>query len=105
MNKGVRTVLHPVKDVARAKRLYGKLLGEPLMDQPYYVGWRVGDQDIGLDPNGHSQGMTGALAYWHIDDIQKTLGSLLEAGAQSLQGLKMWAGASWSRSSRTRTAT
>ncbi len=88
MNRGVRTVIYPVKDIARAKKLYGKLLGEPMMDKPYYVGWRVGDQDIGLDPSGHSQGMTGAVAYWHVDDIQKTLRSLLDAGAESLQSPK-----------------
>ena len=29
------------------------------MDQPYYVGYNVAGQDIGLDPNGHRQGMTG----------------------------------------------
>jgi predicted enzyme related to lactoylglutathione lyase len=88
MNQGVRTVIYPVKDIARAKKLYGKLLGEPVMDQPYYVGWKVGDQDIGLDPNGHAQGMTGAVAYWHIDDMEKTLRSLFDAGAQALQSPK-----------------
>jgi catechol 2,3-dioxygenase-like lactoylglutathione lyase family enzyme len=49
----------PVKDIARAKALYNDLLGvEPIMDQPHYVGDRVGGQDVGLDPNGHSKGMT-----------------------------------------------
>jgi hypothetical protein len=28
------------------------------MDEAYYVGFRVGDQEIGLNPNGHRQGMT-----------------------------------------------
>jgi catechol 2,3-dioxygenase-like lactoylglutathione lyase family enzyme len=51
MTSGIRTVIYPVKDLARAKTLYGKLLGvAPSMDEPYYVGFRVGDQDIGLDP-------------------------------------------------------
>jgi len=97
MNKGVRTVLYPVKDITQAKKLYSKLLGEPVMDKPYYVGWRLGDQDIGLDPNGHAQGMTGTVAYWHVDDMNKTLRSLLDAGAQSLMSAKDVAGASLSR--------
>jgi catechol 2,3-dioxygenase-like lactoylglutathione lyase family enzyme len=66
MTSGIKTVLYPVKDLARAKALYGKLLGvEPDMDEAYYVGFRVGDQDVGLDPNGHSKGMTGPVGYWH----------------------------------------
>lgn len=47
MNQGIRTVIYPVKDIARAKVLYSKLLGrEPYSDGPYYVGFRVGDQEI-----------------------------------------------------------
>ena len=31
------------------------------MDEPYYVGFKVDGQDVGLDPNGHSKGMTGPV--------------------------------------------
>ena len=52
MNNGMRTVIYPVGDIAKAKALFGKLLGaEPYVDQAYYVGFRVGDQEVGLDPN------------------------------------------------------
>ena len=86
MNQGIKTVIYPVKDIARAKTLFSKLLGvEPYADAPYYVGFRVGDQEIGLDPNGHKQGMT---AYWHVDDIKESLQLLLDAGAESLQEVK-----------------
>ena len=79
MNQGIKTVIYPVKDIARAKSLFSQLLGvEPYADQPYYVGFRVGDQDIGLDPNGHKAGTT---AYHHVDDIKKGLQLLLDAGA------------------------
>lgn len=89
MNQGIRTVIYPVQDIARAKTLYSKLLGiEPLMDEAYYVGFKVGDQDIGLDPNGHKQGMTGPVGYYHVDDIKKSLQLLLEAGAQAQQGVR-----------------
>ena len=89
MNQGLKTIIYPVKDIARAKALYTKLLGvEPIMDQPYYVGYRLADQDIGLDPNGHKQGMTSPVGYWNVDDIKKTLQALQDAGAQVHQPVK-----------------
>jgi len=60
VNQGIRTIIYPVEDLGSAKALYSKLSGvEPYVDEAYYVGFRVGDQEIGLDPNGHKQGMTG----------------------------------------------
>jgi predicted enzyme related to lactoylglutathione lyase len=83
MNQGIRTVIYPVKDIAHAKTLYRTLLGvEPYTDEPYYVGFKVGDQEIGLDPHGHNAGMTG---YYHVNDIKKSLQLLLDAGAQTQQ--------------------
>ena len=89
MNQGIRTVIYPVNDIAQAKTLYSKLLGiEPFMDEAYYVGFKVGDQEIGLDPNGHNQGMTGPVGYYHVNDIKKSLQLLLDAGAQAQQEVK-----------------
>lgn len=88
MNQGIKLFVYPVKDIARAKKLYTKLLGvEPYVDGAYYVGFRVGDQEIGLDPNGHGKGMTGPLGYWDVGDIKSSLQSLLDAGAQAQQGV------------------
>jgi predicted enzyme related to lactoylglutathione lyase len=61
---------------------------EPYADQPYYVGYRVGEQEIGLDPNGHKQGLTGPLPYWAVTDIRKSVQSLVDAGAQVQQAVK-----------------
>lgn len=70
-----------VQDLARAKALYGKLLGaEPYVDAPYYLGYRVGDQEIGFNPHGHAEGMTGPIGYWQVEDINKTMQELLDAG-------------------------
>jgi predicted enzyme related to lactoylglutathione lyase len=86
MNQGIRLFIYPLKGIARAKMLYSKLLGiEPYLDEAYYVGFRVGNQEIGLDPNGHNKGMTGPVAYWHVSDIEKSLQLLLAAGAQAQQ--------------------
>lgn len=89
MTEGIKTFIYPVTDLAAAKTLYTKLLGvEPDMDEPYYVGYRVGGQDIGLDPNGHRHGSPGPVGYWHVDDIATSLAQLLDAGAETLQEVK-----------------
>jgi len=89
MNQGIRVFIYPVKHIARAKTLYSRLLGvEPYTDEAYYVGFKVGDQEIGLDPNGHNKGMTAPVGYWQVGDIKKSLQSLLDAGAQLQQEVK-----------------
>lgn len=86
MSQGIRLIVYPVTDIARAKTLYATLLGTaPYADEAYYVGFRVGDQEIGLDPNGHDRGMTGPVGYWPVDDIRKSLQVLQDAGAQVQQ--------------------
>ena len=86
MNKGIKTIIYPVKDVTQAKTLFRKLLGvDPYSDQPYYVGFKIGDQDIGLIPNGQNSGMT---AFYHIDDIKTSLQILADAGAEIIQEIK-----------------
>jgi predicted enzyme related to lactoylglutathione lyase len=82
----MRLLVYPVKDLAKAKTLYSELLGvEPYADAPYYVGFRTGELEIGLDPNGRSN---GPLAYWEVSDIGKSLQQLLDAGAQADQDIK-----------------
>ena len=89
MKQGIGLLVYPVKDLARAKALYAALLGtEPYADAPYYVGFRVGDQEIGLDPNGDKSGMAGPVGYCEVADIRKSLQALLAAGAESQQDVK-----------------
>jgi predicted enzyme related to lactoylglutathione lyase len=81
-NDGVRTVLHPVTDLAAAKAVYTALLGiEPQADSDYYVGYTVAGQQIGLVPGGGPQGMTSPVAYWHVSDIEAKLAEVTAAGA------------------------
>ncbi|MBF6193831.1 VOC family protein [Nocardia implantans] len=80
--QGIKTVLHPVSDLAAAKALFTALLGtEPQTDSPYYVGFEAEGQHIGLVPNGGPQGMTAPVAYWHVPDIEAKLAELTAAGA------------------------
>ncbi|MCF3171822.1 VOC family protein [Streptomyces sioyaensis] len=80
--QGIKTVLHPVSDLAAAKEVYTALLGvPPQADEPYYVGFDVAGQHIGLVPGGGPQGMTSPVAYWHVPDIEAKLAELTAAGA------------------------
>ncbi len=81
-NQGIKTVLHPVTDLEAAKAVYTALLGvAPQADAPYYVGYDVAGQHIGLVPNGGPQGMASPVAYWHVDDIEAKLAEVTAAGA------------------------
>jgi predicted enzyme related to lactoylglutathione lyase len=85
--QGIKTVLHPVTDVAAAKAVYTALLGvEPMADSPYYVGYEVEGQQIGLVPGGRDQGMTSPVAYWHVADIEAKLAEVTAAGATLKDG-------------------
>ncbi len=76
---GVKTILHPASDLAASKAMYTALLGvEPAADAPYYVGYDVEGQHIGLVPGGD---MTSPVAYWHVPDIEAKLAEVTAAGA------------------------
>ena len=80
--EGIKTVLHPVSDLERAKAVYTALLGTPPQaDSSYYVGYDVAGQHIGLVPGGAQQGMTSPVAYWHVPDIEAKLAEVTAAGA------------------------
>ena len=80
--EGIKTVLHPVSDLDTAKAVYTALLGvPPETDSPYYVGFDVAGQQIGLVPGGGPQGMTSPVAFWHVPDIEAKLAEVTAAGA------------------------
>ena len=80
---GIKTVLHPVSDLEKAKAVYTALLGvAPQTEGTYYVGFDAGGQHIGLVPGGGPQRMTSPVAYWHVPDIEAKLAALTAVGAQ-----------------------
>ena len=86
MNQGVQIVIYPVKDAAQAKAQFTELLGvEPYADTPYYIGYKVGGQDIGLDPQGHQ---SGAVTYYKVGDIKGSFQKLLDAGAETVEEIR-----------------
>ena len=80
--QGIKTVLHPVSDLAAAKEVYAALLGvPPETDESNYVSFEAAGQHIGLVPGGGPQGMISPVAYWHVPDIEAKLAEVTAAGA------------------------
>jgi Predicted enzyme related to lactoylglutathione lyase len=81
----IKLLVYPVKDVEKAKAFFGKFLGvEPYVASAYYVGYKIGDLEVGLDP--HST--VGPIAYTDVEDIKSSLEALTEAGAEVIQPAK-----------------
>ncbi len=82
---GLKVTVHPVHDLDAAREVYGSLFGDPYVDQPYYVAYRVGEEEVGLDPNGHRQGMTGPVSYWSVPDVAAAVAGVVAAGGREHQ--------------------
>ena len=83
---GCSLIVFPVSNLKSTTKLYRTLLGtDPYVEQEYYVGFRLGEFEVGLDPQGHQRGSTGALAYWTVDDAAARLQALIDAGAEKVQ--------------------
>jgi predicted enzyme related to lactoylglutathione lyase len=82
---GLKTVIYPVRDLEAAKAWYMDLLGvTPHVDEKNYVGFQIGDSEMGLDPNGFAEGMIGPETYWRVASIEEASTELLEHGAQQI---------------------
>jgi predicted enzyme related to lactoylglutathione lyase len=85
MTQNIKLIVYPVKDIEKAKAFYGKFLdAEPYVASPYYVGYRVGDQEVGLDPNSK----VGPIAYTDVKDIKSSLQAMVKVGAEVVQDVK-----------------
>ena len=95
MFRGIATISIHANDVPAAREWYARLLGveayyavPPAPAPPAYVEFRVGDDEDELGiidrtwaPAGASNAPGGAVAFWHVDDLQATVDRLLELGA------------------------
>ena len=84
---GLRTVIYRVGDLDRAKAWYRDAFEvEPYFDQPFYVGFRVGGFELGLDPDlgEGNPGPGGSTAYWGVDDAPSAYDRLVKLGAAPL---------------------
>jgi predicted enzyme related to lactoylglutathione lyase len=74
--QSIGTVIYHVADLAAAREFYTRLLGrQPYFDEPFYVGYQVAGNELGLDPDtaGASPGGGGVVAYWTVDDVDAAL--------------------------------
>lgn len=77
MAQDIKLIVYPVKDLQSAKAFYSKFLGVgPYADSPYYVGYKLGNLEVGLDPHGSE-----VIAYIDVIDITSHLQTLVNAGA------------------------
>ncbi|QKW18887.1 VOC family protein [Kitasatospora sp. NA04385] len=77
---GLRTVIHPARDLAAAKAWWSSVLGvEPYFDEPFYVGFNVGGYELGLDPNADPA--VGPVSYWGVRDVDVAVARFVAVGA------------------------
>jgi predicted enzyme related to lactoylglutathione lyase len=82
MARNIKILVYPVEDVEKAKAFYGKFLDtEPYVASAFYVGYRVGEMEVGLDPNSK----VGPIAYTDVADITSSLQAMTEVGAEVVQ--------------------
>ncbi len=83
--KDVSLIVYPAADLTTAKRFFRELIGtDPYVDGAQYVGYKSGDMEIGLVPNG-DKSEPGALAYWTVSDIAASVKALVAAGGTVAQ--------------------
>ncbi|HEY5933146.1 MAG TPA: VOC family protein [Kofleriaceae bacterium] len=85
--RSIRSVIYQVDDLPLAKAFYSAILGKkPYFDEPYYVGFDVEGQELGLHPDISKirPGAGGAVAYWRVDDLGATWQHVLAIGADAV---------------------
>lgn len=81
MANNIKIVVYPAKDLAKSTTFFSTFLGtEPYAQSEWYVGYRIGDMEIGLDPNGPA-----VIGYTETDDIEASLATLKEVGGEITQ--------------------
>jgi predicted enzyme related to lactoylglutathione lyase len=91
--RGFATISYYAADHDAAKKWYTELLGmPPYFDKPGYAEFRIGDygHELGIidsqyAPNGPATHPGGSIMYWHVDDIQAMLQTLLDLGASEYE--------------------
>jgi len=87
--RGLSTVSFYADDHEKATTWYSDILGiEPYFNVPGYSEFRLGDfqHELGIidgkyAPRDSVKEVGGAIAYWHVDDLQETVDLLISKGA------------------------
>jgi predicted enzyme related to lactoylglutathione lyase len=85
MVKNITLIVYPVKDIGKAKTFFTRFSGvEPCVDSSYYVGYKAGNQEVGLVPNSK----VGPIAYTDVKDINASLREMTGAGGEIAQDVR-----------------
>lgn len=92
MLRGFATISYYADDLEAARAWYANVLGiESYYTVPGYVEFRVGDyeHELGIIDGQYRppmpEGPAGAVMQWAVDDVDTSLASLLDLGAQLYQ--------------------
>jgi len=98
--RGLATISFWAADMEAAKKWYTELLGiapyfeRPVEGPPAYIEFRLGDyqHELGIihtnyAPKGATAGPSGAVVYWHVDDVAATLEKVMAMGAKEYEPL------------------
>ena len=78
----ISSIVYTVNDLNAATLVHTAILGTgPHTQQPYYVGFRVGEVDIALVPHDPSGGAVVPVAFVHVVDLEAAVAEAQAAGA------------------------
>lgn len=103
--RGLANLRFHAADLAAARAFYVALLGvAPYFERPGYLEFRIGDRgdELGIVESAHLGRLgdhrvdpaapSGAVAYWHVEDLPATRERLLGLGAVSLEPIRDFGG-------------
>ena len=82
MFQGLRTVIYPTADLAKATAWYTGVVGHPAyFNEPFYVGFNIGGYELGLLPPDDVDADNRPTTYWGMEDTKAEVIRLLVLGA------------------------
>jgi len=91
MSMGLSSAIYFVDDLAVAKAWYADAFGvAPYFDEPFYVGFRIGASELGLDPDltAGNPGPGGVVAYWGVVDLEAAVARIEAMGAPVVEPIR-----------------
>ena len=89
MFTGLKSVIYPSSNLDADKKFWEEVTGvKPYFDQPYYVGFTIDGDELGLDPNAAKEGLIFPIAYWNVKDTKEAAKRLIASGATTFTPIK-----------------